>query len=91
MAKLDVHIIHIVVNQKQAYVKYISICGEQQVFIVLEMCTTCDHTLLSDSSASDVSSGHSWTPVGSILGLYLLQNNQLLLAFVLLKGVLGRG
>ena len=92
VAKLDIHVVQIVVNHRQGYVVRISVSGENSSFLVPEMCTTCDHTLVSDSSASDVSSEHSCTPDGSILGLYLLQSNHLpLLAFALLKGVQGRG
>ena len=91
VAKLDIHIVHIVVNHRQAYVVHISVSGKNSSFLVPEMCTTCDHTLVFDSSASDVSSEHSCTPDSSVLGLYLLLNNQLPLAFALLKGVQGRG
>ena len=91
VAKLDIHIIHIVVNHRQGYVVRVLVSGKNSSFLVPEMCTTCDHTLVADSSASDVSSEHSCTPDSSVLGLYLLQNNRLPLAFALLKGVQGRG
>ena len=45
----------IVVNHRQAYVIRISVSGENSSFLVPGMCTTYDHTLVSDSSASDVS------------------------------------
>ena len=70
---------------------YTSVSGEDSSFLVPEICTTCDDILVSDSSASDVSSEHSCTPDSSVLGLYLLQNDQLPLAFALLKGVQGHG
>ena len=41
---------------------YTSVSGENNSFLVPALCTTCNHTLVSDSSASQVSSGHTCTP-----------------------------